>query len=130
MYNVFVYKDAFRYLGTNKLFQFLYFILFLIWLFTEFPFALKLRYLSLILVCGLCRGFSKLFQSRHFTTSVCINIIATTIFNNSLILFYHKESLQLSIYSLSCCPKKRFSSHQNHYNLMLNIPLGTRVFKF
>ena len=33
-------------------------------------------------------------------------------------LFSNKKSLQLSIYSLFFCPKKSFSSQQNHFNLM------------
>ena len=48
--------------------------------------------------------------------SLYINIIATSIFYdiyNSLILFSHKEFLQLSTYILFCCSTKSVFSQQN-----------------
>ena len=60
-------------------------------------------------------------------TSVClfVNIVTTIIFKNSLILFSHETLyVSLSIYSLSSCPKKIFSSQQKYFNLMIIIHIG------
>ena len=55
----------------------------------------------------------------HKCLSVYINIIVTLfLIYNSIILFSYKTSVQLSIHSLFSCPKKSFSSQQNHFSLM------------